>query len=162
MTFDAVTYKRATLTRFIIRPTCPTYSTRPTGSTRAGKRVVELSAGTLKRVRTELGGKSAALMLDDADLEAQVGPGHVTVDVAVDVSCDVIADVIAHATASMIADDTAGAIDDGTAGATCVMCVTRVSQIPVMMKQLMGNTGQSCNALSRMLVHRPQVMTRSI
>ena len=161
MTFGAVTYKRATLTRFIIRPTCPAYSTRPTGSTRAGKRVVELSAGTLKRVRTELGGKSAALMLDDADLEAQVGPGHVTVDVAV-VSCDGIADVIVHAAASMIADDTAGATNDRTAGATCVMCVTRVSQIPVMMKQLMGNTGQSCNALSRMLVHRPQVIARSI
>ena len=46
-----------------------------TGSTRAGKRVVELGAGTLKRVRTELGGKSAALMLDDADLESQVSNG---------------------------------------------------------------------------------------
>ncbi len=27
-------------------------------------------------------------------------------------------------------------------------------QIPIMMSQLMNNTGQSCNALSRMLVHR--------
>src|SRR5258708_25082851 len=39
-----------------------------TGSTRAGKRVSELAAATLKRVALELGGKSAAVILDDADL----------------------------------------------------------------------------------------------
>ena len=66
-----------------------------TGSTRAGRRVCELAAGTLKRVRTELGGKSAAIMLDDADLS---------------------------------------------------------SQIPHVMSQLMVNSGQSCNAFSRLLV----------
>jgi betaine-aldehyde dehydrogenase len=66
-----------------------------TGSTRAGIRVSELAAQTLKRVRTELGGKSAAVMLDDCDLK---------------------------------------------------------ESIPIMLSQLMNNTGQSCNALSRMLV----------
>jgi acyl-CoA reductase-like NAD-dependent aldehyde dehydrogenase len=66
-----------------------------TGSTKAGKRITEVAAATLKTVRTELGGKSAALMLDDADLP---------------------------------------------------------KLIPEFMGQLMGNTGQSCNALSRMLV----------
>jgi len=66
-----------------------------TGSTRAGKQITQTAAGTLKVVRTELGGKSAALMLDDADLP---------------------------------------------------------KIIPQFMGQLMGNTGQSCNALSRMLV----------
>jgi len=66
-----------------------------TGSTRAGKAITESSAGTLKVVRTELGGKSAALMLDDADLP---------------------------------------------------------KLMPQFMGQLMNNTGQSCNALSRMLV----------
>jgi aldehyde dehydrogenase (NAD+) len=66
-----------------------------TGSTRAGKQITQTAAGTLKVVRTELGGKSAALMLDDADLPKIV---------------------------------------------------------PQFMGQLMGNTGQSCNALSRMLV----------
>jgi len=66
-----------------------------TGSTRAGRRISEVAAATLKVVRTELGGKSAALMLEDADLQQLV---------------------------------------------------------PVFMGQLMGNTGQSCNALSRMLV----------
>ena len=39
-----------------------------TGSTRAGKRISELAAQTVKRVSLELGGKSAAIILDDADL----------------------------------------------------------------------------------------------
>jgi len=68
-----------------------------TGSTRAGKRITELAASSLKVVRTELGGKSAALMLDDADFG---------------------------------------------------------KLMPVFMGQLMSNSGQSCNALSRMLVPR--------
>jgi len=68
-----------------------------TGSTRAGKQISVAASETLKRVRTELGGKSAALLLDDADLN----------------------DVM-----------------------------------PKFLTQLMNNTGQSCNALSRMLVPR--------
>lgn len=43
-----------------------------TGSTRAGKRVGELAAQSVKRVALELGGKSASLILPDADLEAAV------------------------------------------------------------------------------------------
>ena len=43
-----------------------------TGSLRAGKRVAELAAGTVKRTTLELGGKSAAVVLDDADLAAAV------------------------------------------------------------------------------------------
>jgi betaine-aldehyde dehydrogenase len=43
-----------------------------TGSTRAGKRVSELAAATVKRVALELGGKSASVVLDDADLTAAV------------------------------------------------------------------------------------------
>ena len=45
-----------------------------TGSTRAGKRVTELGAQTVKRVHLELGGKSANVFLDDANLEAAVPP----------------------------------------------------------------------------------------
>ena len=45
-----------------------------TGSTRAGKRVTELAAETVKRVALELGGKSANVILDDADLEAARRP----------------------------------------------------------------------------------------
>ena len=43
-----------------------------TGSTRAGKRVGELAAQSVKRVALELGGKSAAVLLDDADFAAAV------------------------------------------------------------------------------------------
>ena len=43
-----------------------------TGSTRAGKRVAELAAQSVKRVALELGGKSASLILPDADLDAAV------------------------------------------------------------------------------------------
>lgn len=44
-----------------------------TGSTEAGIRVAELAAPTVKRVTQELGGKSASIVLQDADLEAAVG-----------------------------------------------------------------------------------------
>ena len=43
-----------------------------TGSTGAGRRVSELASKTIKRVHLELGGKSAAIVLDDADLEKAV------------------------------------------------------------------------------------------
>jgi acyl-CoA reductase-like NAD-dependent aldehyde dehydrogenase len=46
-----------------------------TGSTRAGKRVAELAAKTVKRVALELGGKSANVILRDADLEKAVKAG---------------------------------------------------------------------------------------
>jgi aldehyde dehydrogenase (NAD+) len=46
-----------------------------TGSTRAGKRVAELAAATVKRVSLELGGKSANVVLPDADLAAAVKVG---------------------------------------------------------------------------------------
>lgn len=43
-----------------------------TGSTVTGRAVMSNAAGTLKRTFLELGGKSAALVLDDADLSAAV------------------------------------------------------------------------------------------
>jgi acyl-CoA reductase-like NAD-dependent aldehyde dehydrogenase len=46
-----------------------------TGSTRAGRRVAEVAAATVKRVTLELGGKSANVILDDADLEQAVSAG---------------------------------------------------------------------------------------
>jgi aldehyde dehydrogenase (NAD+) len=44
-----------------------------TGSAATGKRIMAAAAATLKRVHLELGGKSAAIVLDDADLD-QVAP----------------------------------------------------------------------------------------
>jgi acyl-CoA reductase-like NAD-dependent aldehyde dehydrogenase len=46
-----------------------------TGSTRAGRRVGELAAQSVKRVALELGGKSPNLILDDADLSKAVPHG---------------------------------------------------------------------------------------
>ncbi|MDX6285862.1 MAG: aldehyde dehydrogenase [Frankiales bacterium] len=46
-----------------------------TGSTRAGRRVSELASATIKRVALELGGKSANVVLPDADLEQAVKVG---------------------------------------------------------------------------------------
>jgi acyl-CoA reductase-like NAD-dependent aldehyde dehydrogenase len=43
-----------------------------TGSTDAGRRIASLCGRDLRRVTLELGGKSAAVILDDADLEAAV------------------------------------------------------------------------------------------
>ena len=70
-----------------------------TGSTRVGKilRGVAANSGTLKDIRTELGGKSASILLDDANFRRFV---------------------------------------------------------PTYVKHVTSNTGQSCNALSRMLVPR--------
>ena len=46
-----------------------------TGSTRAGRRVSEVAAQTVKKVTLELGGKSPNVILDDADLERAVADG---------------------------------------------------------------------------------------
>jgi aldehyde dehydrogenase (NAD+) len=43
-----------------------------TGSTATGKRIMEKGAATLKRVFLELGGKSASIVLDDADFASSV------------------------------------------------------------------------------------------
>jgi len=44
-----------------------------TGSTNTGRRIVESSAGNLKRVQLELGGKGANIVFDDAHLPAAIG-----------------------------------------------------------------------------------------
>ena len=46
-----------------------------TGSSATGKRIMARGAESLKRVFLELGGKSANIILDDADLQAQCGSG---------------------------------------------------------------------------------------
>ncbi len=46
-----------------------------TGSTRAGRRVMQLAAENIKPVSLELGGKSANILLDDADFEKAVPAG---------------------------------------------------------------------------------------
>ncbi len=46
-----------------------------TGSTAAGRRVSEVASGTVKKVALELGGKSAFVVLDDADFDKAVKVG---------------------------------------------------------------------------------------
>ncbi len=46
-----------------------------TGSTRAGRRVSELAAQTVKKVALELGGKSPNVILEDADFERAIADG---------------------------------------------------------------------------------------
>ncbi|MFA5786012.1 MAG: aldehyde dehydrogenase family protein [Actinomycetota bacterium] len=45
-----------------------------TGSTEVGRRVMQMASGTVKKVTLELGGKSASILLEDADLDVAV-PG---------------------------------------------------------------------------------------
>jgi acyl-CoA reductase-like NAD-dependent aldehyde dehydrogenase len=44
-----------------------------TGSTAVGRKIVQASAGNLKRVQLELGGKGANIVFDDANIDAAVG-----------------------------------------------------------------------------------------
>ena len=44
-----------------------------TGSTATGRKIVEASAGNLKRVQLELGGKGANIVFDDANIKAAIG-----------------------------------------------------------------------------------------
>ena len=59
-----------------------------TGSTRAGIQVAKMSADTVKRVSQELGGKSANIILDDADLGTAVKAGVIPMLVNSGQSCN--------------------------------------------------------------------------
>ena len=59
-----------------------------TGSTRGGIAVARASAATVKRVSQELGGKSANIILDDADLERAVTDGVLAMMENSGQSCD--------------------------------------------------------------------------
>ena len=59
-----------------------------TGSTRAGVLVAQNAAPSVKRVAQELGGKSANIILDDADLEEAVGAGAKSMFENTGQSCD--------------------------------------------------------------------------
>jgi len=45
-----------------------------TGSTASGKKIVQATANSLKRLTLELGGNDAAIVLDDADLKTGTRP----------------------------------------------------------------------------------------
>lgn len=59
-----------------------------TGSTRAGVLVAQNAAPTVKRVAQELGGKSANIILDDADFEKEIAAGAASCFENTGQSCD--------------------------------------------------------------------------
>ena len=61
-----------------------------TGSLRAGRRVAEVAAATVKRVTLELGGKSANVILPDADLAAAVKAGVAKAYINAGQSCNAL------------------------------------------------------------------------
>ncbi|MEU0570383.1 aldehyde dehydrogenase family protein [Nonomuraea sp. NPDC005983] len=67
-----------------------------TGSTTAGRRVASLAAETVKRVALELGGKSANLILPDADLRAAVKAGVANCFVNAGQTCSAWTRMIVH------------------------------------------------------------------
>ncbi len=58
-----------------------------TGSTATGRAIMAAAAPTLKKVFLELGGKSAAIVLDDADLAAAVGTAAFSVSIHAGQGC---------------------------------------------------------------------------
>ena len=58
-----------------------------TGSTATGRRLAAAAAPTLKKTLLELGGKSAAIVLDDADLEKAVGSAAFAVSIHAGQGC---------------------------------------------------------------------------
>ncbi len=96
-----------------------------TGSTRAGIQVAKAAADTVKRVAQELGGKSANIILDDADLKRAVEGGVRSCFTNSGQSCNAPTRMLVpksrHAEAVAIAKATAESItvgDPGTEGVT--------------------------------------------
>jgi aldehyde dehydrogenase (NAD+) len=67
-----------------------------TGSARAGKRVAELASQTVKRVTLELGGKSANVILPDADLATAVKAGVAKAFINSGQTCTALTRMLVH------------------------------------------------------------------
>ena len=67
-----------------------------TGSARAGRRVAQLAAATVKRVTLELGGKSANVILPDADLATAVKVGVAKAFINSGQSCNALTRMLVH------------------------------------------------------------------
>jgi len=88
-----------------------------TGSTRAGIEIARAAAPTVKRVTQELGGKSANLILDDADLAAAISGGLMSCSLNSGQSCNaptrMLVPAARHDEAVSIAKATADSITVG-------------------------------------------------
>jgi aldehyde dehydrogenase (NAD+) len=67
-----------------------------TGSLQAGRQVAEVAAGTVKRVTLELGGKSANVILPDADLTTAVKVGVAKAFVNAGQTCNALTRMLVH------------------------------------------------------------------
>jgi aldehyde dehydrogenase (NAD+) len=67
-----------------------------TGSARAGQRVAELASQTIKRVTLELGGKSANVILPDADLDTAVKVGVAKAFINAGQTCTALTRMLVH------------------------------------------------------------------
>ena len=67
-----------------------------TGSAKAGTRVAEVAAATVKRVTLELGGKSANVILPDADLATAVKVGMAKAFVNSGQTCNALTRMLVH------------------------------------------------------------------
>ncbi len=106
-----------------------------TGSTATGRAIMAAAAPTLKRVFLELGGKSAAIVLDDADLAAAVGTAAFSVCVHAGQGCalttrllvprDRYDEAVQVAAATM---ESIGAKDPTEPGAVCGPVISQVQR----------------------------------
>jgi aldehyde dehydrogenase (NAD+) len=116
-----------------------------TGSTRAGILVAKAAADTVKRVHQELGGKSANIILPDADLKAAVAAGVLRGFTNSGQSCQAPTRMLIHkdqlGEAMQIAGETARSIKVGDPLAADTKLGPLVSRIQFDRVQLLIETG---------------------
>ncbi|WP_416907997.1 MAG: aldehyde dehydrogenase family protein [Polymorphobacter sp.] len=114
-----------------------------TGSTRAGVEVARAAAPTIKRVAQELGGKSANIILDDADLEKAVAGGVQAVMMNSGQSCNAPTRMLvpaakmeaAKAIAKAAAEATTVGAPDGNAAMGPVVSKTQYDKIQSLIEK---------------------------
>jgi aldehyde dehydrogenase (NAD+) len=114
-----------------------------TGSTRAGVEVARAAAPTVKRVHQELGGKSANIILDDADLEKAVTGGIQQVMMNSGQSCNAPTRMLvpakkmeaAKAIAKAVAEATTVGSPDGNAAMGPVVSQTQYDKIQSLIEK---------------------------
>ena len=111
-----------------------------TGSTATGKAIMAAAAPTLKRVFLELGGKSAAIVLDDADLAGAVGTAAFSVCIHAGQGCALTTRLVVprerYDEAVQIAADTMASIGTGDPTDPGTICGPVIS--PVQRDRILG------------------------
>ncbi len=104
-----------------------------TGSTATGRAIMAAAAPTLKKVFLELGGKSAAIVLDDADLAGAVGTAAFTVCIHAGQGCALTTRLVVprerYDEAVQIAADTMASIGAGDPTDPGTVCGPLISQV---------------------------------